>query len=99
MGKYSASSAEALLDYAYNVENVLIVGENTLGGVIGGSSNIFLPNSACQIDIGGGKLSLFPEEEGYMEELRGLYPDIWVPAGEAEDLVLRFLEHYGVTES
>ena len=34
-----------------------------------------------------------------MEELRGIYPDIWVPAGEAEDLVLRFLEHYEVTES
>lgn len=97
-GKYSASAAEWLLDLAYNVENVLIVGENTLGGTIGGSSKISLPNSACQVDIGSGHLSLFPEEEGYMEELRGLYPDIWVPAGEAEDLVLRFLEHYGVTE-
>ena len=92
MGKYSASSAEALLDYAYNVENVLIVGENTLGGVIGGSSNIFLPNSACQIDIGGELLNLFPEEEGYMEELRGIYPDIWVPAGKAEKLIVKYLE-------
>ena len=48
MGKYSASSSEWLLDLAYNVENVLIVGENTLGGIIGMTSKISLPNSACQ---------------------------------------------------
>lgn len=99
VGKYSASASEWLLDSAYNVENILIVGENTLGGIIGMTSKISLPNSACQVDIGSGKVSLFPEDEGYMEELRGISPDIWVPAGEAEDLVLRFLEHYGVTES
>lgn len=99
VGKYSASASEWLLDLAYNVENVLIVGENTSGAIIGMTSKISLPNSACQVDIGSGKVSLFPEDEGYMEEFRGVYPDIWVPAGEAEDLVLRFLEHYGVTES
>ena len=92
VGKYSASASEWLLDYAYNVENILIVGENTSGCVIGGSSNMFLPNSACQIDIGGELLNLFPEEEGYMEELRGIYPDIWVPAGKAEELIVRYLE-------
>ena len=92
VGKYSASASEWLLDYAYNVENILIVGENTSGCVIGGSSNMFLPNSACQIDIGGELLNLFPEEEGYMEELRGIYPDIWVPAGEAEKLIVKYLE-------
>lgn len=92
VGKYSASASEWLLDYAYNVENILIVGENTSGCVIGGTSNMFLPNSACQIDIGGGLLNLFPEEEGYMEELRGIYPDIWVPAGEAEELIVKYLE-------
>ena len=99
VGKYSASASEWLLDLAYNVENVLIVGENTLGTIIGMTSNISLPNSACKIDIGSGKVSLFQENEGYMEEFRGAYPDIWVPAGEAEDLVLQFLEHYGVAES
>ena len=99
VGKYSASASEWLLDLAYNVENVLIVGENTSGAIIGMTSKISLPNSACQVDIGSGKVSLFPEDEGYMEEFRGVYPDIWVPAGEAEDLVLQFLKHYGVTES
>ena len=74
------------------MENILIVGENTSGCVIGGSSNMFLPNSACQIDIGGELLNLFPEEEGYMEELRGIYPDIWVPAGKAEELIVRYIE-------
>ena len=99
VGKYSASASEWLLDLAYNVENVLIVGENTSGAIIGMTSKISLPNSACQVDIGSGKVSLFPEDEGYMEEFRGVYPDIWVPAKEAEDLILQFLEHYGVTES
>ena len=99
VGKYSASASEWLLDLAYNVENVLIVGENTSGAIIGMTSKISLPNSACQVDIGSGKVSLFPEDKGYMEEFRGVYPDIWVPAGEAEDLVLQFLKHYGVTES
>ena len=99
VGKYSASASEWLLDLAYNVENVLIVGENTSGAIIGMTSKISLPNSACQVDIGSGKVSLFPEDEDYMEEFRGVYPDIWVPAGEAEDLVLQFLKHYGVTES
>ena len=90
VGKYSASSSEWLLDLAYNVENVFIVGENTSGAIIGMTSKISLPNSACQVDIGSGKVSLFPEDEGYMEEFRGLYPDIWVPAGEAEDLIFNF---------
>ncbi len=99
VGKYSASASEWLLDLAYNVENVLIVGENTSGAIIGMTSKISLPNSACQVDIGSGKVSLFPEDEGYMEEFRGVYPDIWMPAKEAEDLILQFLEHYGVTES
>ena len=99
VGKYSASASEWLLDLAYNVENVLIVGENTSGAIIGMTSKISLPNSACQVDIGSGKVSLFPEDEGYMEEFRGVYPDIWVPAKEAEDLILQFLEHYGVRES
>ena len=99
VGKYSASASEWLLDLAYNVENVLIVGENTSGAIIGMTSKISLPNSACQVDIGSGKVSLFPEDKGYMEEFRGVYPDIWVPAGEAEDLILQFLEHYEVTES
>lgn len=92
VGKYSASSSEWLLDLAYNVENVLIVGENTLGGIIGMTSKISLPNSACQVDIGSGKVSLFPEDEGYMEEFRGFYPDIWVPAGEAEERIVKYVE-------
>lgn len=92
VGKYSASASEWLLDLAYNVENVLIVGENTSGAIIGMTSKISLPNSACQVDIGSGKVSLFPEDEGYMEEFRGVYPDIWVPAGEAEELIVKYVE-------
>lgn len=98
-GKFTMSAAERLVDYAYNVENVLIVGENTYGACVGnGGRTVSLPNSLCQICMGSGGFIAFPQDEEYFQELRGFYPDIWVPAGEAEDLVLRFLEHYGVTE-
>ena len=92
VGKFSASASESLLDYAYNVENVMIVGENTSGTLIGESYEISLPNSCCQVNIGSERLSILPEEDGYFEELRGFYPDIWVPAREAETLVLKYLE-------
>lgn len=92
VGKYTASAAEALVDMAYNLENVLIVGENTRGALLGASQEIALPNSKIRVDVGGGTISLWPEETGYFEELRGFYPDIWVPAGEAEELAVRLIE-------
>lgn len=82
------------------MENVLIVGENTYGACIGnGGGTVSLPNSLCQISMGSGGFIAFPQDEEYFQELRGFCPDIWVPAGEAEDLVPRFLEHYGVRKA
>lgn len=91
-GKYSASASEMLIDCAYNLENVLIIGENTMGALLGGQGSTCLPSSAVKVGVGNGLMSL--QTEGYyFEELRGFYPDIWVPAGEAEELAVKLIEN------
>lgn len=91
-GKYSASASEMLIDCAYNLENVLIIGENTMGAVLGGQGSTCLPSSAVKVGVGNGLISLQTEGD-YFEELRGFYPDIWVPAGEAEELAVKLIEN------
>lgn len=91
IGKHSASGSELFLDYSYNLENTLIIGENSNGSLIGSSKKISLPNSSCQIDVGSGTLCVLTEENDYFEELRGFYPDIWVPVAEAEELAVKLI--------
>ena len=91
-GKYSTSASEMLIDCAYNLENVLIIGENTMGAVLGGQGSTCLPSSAVKVGVGNGLMSLQTEGD-YFEELRGFYPDIWVPAGEAEELAVKLIEN------
>ncbi len=94
VGKSSGSASELFLDYAYNLENILIVGENTRGALIGSLSTIYLPNSVCEVNIGAdGRLCILPEENDYFEELRGFYPDIWIPAGEAEEAAINLINN------
>lgn len=92
-GKCSASSAEITLDLSYNVENSLIVGENTNGSMISNSGHIELPNSKCSVDMTFSTVYLPPDGSDYFEELRGFFPDIWVPAGEAETLAAKLMEN------
>ena len=89
--KWTASSAEMLMDAAYNLENVLIVGENTCGALIGGSAPVQLPNSRLSVAIGPSQ-TIIPDTNDYFEEYRGFCPDLWVPAGEAEELAVKLLE-------
>jgi hypothetical protein len=93
IGKNSASSSELFIDYAYNLENVLIIGENTFGALLGGGNYFQLPNSKCIVTSGGPDVYLKAGNDDYFEELRGFYPDIWVPAGEAEELAVKLIEH------
>lgn len=90
-GKYSASASEMMIDCAYNLENVLIIGENTMGALLGGQGSTCLPFSAIKVGVGNGLLSLQAEGD-YFKELRGFYPDIWVPAAEAEELAVKLIE-------
>ena len=90
-GKYTASAAEQFVDAIHNVENVLIVGENTNGCILTAAGSSYLPNSNAPMVLGANLVHVFPGE-GFFEELRGLYPDIWTPAGEAEELVIKLVE-------
>lgn len=90
--KFSASSAEIFLDSAVNLENVLIIGENTSGAMVGGAGNFTLPNSKCLITMSLQSAFITSENNDKFEELRGFYPDIWVPAGEAEELAAKLME-------
>lgn len=89
--KRTASAAEWLVDAAYNLENVWIVGENTSGSMRGTASDALLKNSRLTVGIGTTQ-AIIPSENDYFEEYRGFYPDLWVPADEAETLVMKLLE-------
>ena len=89
--KRTASAAEWLIDAAYNLENVLVVGDNTAGAMVGNISYIQLKNSKLIIGAGSSQ-AIIPDTNDYFEEYRGLYPDLWVPANEAEELAVKLLE-------
>lgn len=88
--KGACSAAEGFADICFNMENTLFVGENTFGAYTSSASNqISLPNSGLHMIFGNG-LALF-NDDGHFEEYRGLLPDIWVPAVEAEEAVMNFI--------
>ena len=90
--KYSASSAELFMDMAHNVANTVIIGENSRGALKGGEGVHFtLPHSSIRVDYG---INTHILPEGHFEELRGLEPDIWVHADDAEKLTLAMLKNW-----
>ena len=89
--KRTASSGEWLVDAAHNLENVLVIGENTSGSMLGSAIYVPLKNSNLKIGMGMSQ-SFIPSENDYFEEYRGLCPDLWVPAGEAEELANKLIE-------
>ena len=92
MGKYTASASEIFIDCSHNLENVLLIGENTNGALRSDAGEVYLPNSQCRVNVGEGTLSIFSENSNF-EELRGFYPDIWVPAGEAEQAAINLINN------
>ena len=88
--KECVSSGELFTDMAHNLENTLIIGENTAGGLLNGYSDMrTLPYSKALLQFGN-SVHLWPE--GYFEEGKGLEPDIWCPGWYAEEAVLKFIE-------
>ena len=90
-GKYTVSAAECLVDMLSNLENVLIIGENTNGGMYGGSISNQLPNSKMLVTCATWQFYI-PTCDNF-EELRGFYPDIWVPAEESEQAALNLINN------
>ena len=97
--KNVASAAETFVDMAHNVENVLFIGENTWGAqVTSAAYHVWLPNSKCVVTMGHG-LFVVPQDWDYYKELRGYEPDLWVPAGEAEELAVKLMENLGAVQA
>lgn len=91
-GKFTASAAELFIDMTYNLENTVLIGENTMGCMLGGTVvRIQLPNSKILAALST-NIVFPPEDPNYFEELRGFYPDFWVPAGEAQDAAIQFIK-------
>ena len=88
--KMTASASEIFIDYAYNLENSMIIGENTYGANVASHGDFTLPNTGLYMCFGD-QLILHPDEDGF-EEFQGYLPDIWVPAAEAEEAVMNFIK-------
>jgi len=87
--RVTASAAEIFADLAFNMENTLVVGQNTSGTLLTNVtvSGLMLPYSGLQFQFGGG-MYVFPK--GHLPEGIGLAPDVWV-RGDALTAVLAML--------
>ena len=88
--KRSASGAELFVDMTHNLENTLIIGENTAGCLQGtGGMVLTLPYSRLKFSCGTA-VNLWPE--GQFSEGYGLEPDLWCPAVYSEEAAINFLK-------
>ena len=91
----SGSAGESILKQGRTVENVLAVGTNTYGCMMGSVElQIWLPNSGWYLGFGQcAALEDFVNREGY-----GYDPDIWTPSEYALELVLKLCDYYGLED-
>jgi len=79
--KNVGSAAEGFLSYIHQVENVILIGENSAGAVIYGQMTYHvLPHSKLHVYL---PISLNVFVDLVHRETRGFYPDLWVPSGKA----------------
>ena len=92
----SGSSGESVITQCRTVENVLVVGTNTLGCMFSNVElPIYLPNTGFFIGFGQhAELRNFVNREGY-----GYDPDIWVPSEYALELTLKLCDYYGLKDA
>ncbi len=90
-GKNTASAAETFTDISRNLENTLIIGENTYGCMVSNAYTVIsLPNSKISIQLGS-DLNIFPEDD--FQEFIGFQPDLWTD-GDAEQAAAAFAARY-----
>lgn len=58
--------------------------------MVGSIAYLALPNSRMVVDAGPVEACI-PETNDYFEECQGFYPDLWVPAAEAEGLAVKLI--------
>jgi len=87
----TASAGEMFTDLVFNVENTLVVGQNTMGILTASGSypNLRLPYSGAAVSLGR-QLMLHPE--GHFTEGVGFAPDVWVN-GDALTAVVAMLKN------
>ena len=91
-GKNTASASECFCDIAHNLENTLIIGENTMGCFQGDSNGITLtlPYSFIPVNFGH---SIHVFAENYFTEGYGFEPDLWCPAVYAEEAAINLIKN------
>lgn len=94
MDKTAMSAAEFFIRDLRSMDNVVFVGSNTAGAFLAGGIRSFrLPNSGMWLTFG---TMLSPAEDGSNIDGVGYLPDLWVNPPDAQDAVLRLIEHYGL---
>jgi len=87
--RYTMSAGEGFADFVLNLENSLIIGQNTAGVMLttAAPAAAFLPNSGVPVSIGTG---VFVHPEGLFLEGIGIEPDIWA-VGDALEAALQMI--------
>jgi len=93
--KNTASAGEVLIGYLRQLDNVIMVGENSAGVCTFWSKLPYrLPNSNLPVALSP---SLnFPADLEFIEE-RGIFPDLWVPAESALEYALKAIKKGSIT--
>ncbi len=96
MDKNNASSGESAITFLSSLKNVVLVGTNTAGCMIGNTEVRFvLPNSRLKVACANWLESYNPD---VLSEGVGLKPDIWDASGNT-DRLLAMLHYYHLTDS
>lgn len=87
--RHTSSAGELFVDLAFNVENTLVIGQNTAGRLLvdGSYPLLQLPNSRLDFSLGR-TLMLHPYS--HFTEGMGFSPDVWV-TGDALEAVIAML--------
>ena len=86
VNEYVTSAAEGFLIYLQQVENVILVGENSGGALVFGQMTLHqLPHSTIPCNL---PISLNIPLDLVLREEKGFFPDLWIPAEDALNYVV-----------
>ena len=86
--RFTMSSGETFADQFTNIENTLVIGQNTFGMLLtSGGAPLYLPNSGMPVGLGR---HMLVHPEGTWQEGIGFAPDVWV-VGDALTAALSLL--------
>lgn len=92
--KNTSSAGELFIEYLKGVENVIIVGSNTMGTLTGSSyGEMYLPNTKIEIGYGGW-MRIYDQD--FFVEGRGFIPDILLDDDRALEELIEMIKYYGI---